>query len=101
MWDLIQRIAELPVAAGATYDALVIEILTAAGVQATATGNAGGGVVDYRDRFALSIRATVAIDDAGRGRRLISYRSNPQPPNMLMLLMRVLSFSKMSVTVRL
>ena len=58
MWDMIQRIAELPVAAGATYDAFMIEILTAAGVQAIATGNAKEfgrlsrlvRIIDPRDR---------------------------------------------------
>ena len=39
MWDVLDRIGQMPAAGGATYDAFIIEILKAAGVDAIATSN--------------------------------------------------------------
>jgi predicted nucleic acid-binding protein len=37
IWDLVDRIGQMPAAGGATYDAFIIEILKVAGVLAIAT----------------------------------------------------------------
>ena len=40
MWDVLERIHRLPAVGGSAYDAFIIDTLTAAGVDAIATGNA-------------------------------------------------------------
>jgi predicted nucleic acid-binding protein len=39
IWDLVDRIGQMPAAGGATYDAFIVEILKGAGVHAIATSN--------------------------------------------------------------
>jgi len=40
IWDMIDKMAQIPVFGGAAYDAFIVEILTAAGVDCIATYNA-------------------------------------------------------------
>ena len=51
IWDLLRQIGETPASGGAVYDAFIIGILMAAGVDAIATGN----TAEFR-RFSGSIR---------------------------------------------
>jgi predicted nucleic acid-binding protein len=39
IWDLVDRIGQMPAAGGATYDAFIVEILKGAGVHAIATSH--------------------------------------------------------------